>query len=223
MEPPLHGNQGNREPPPTFDSPLSLTIAITREAGARGGSIAQQIGKRLGWQVYTQDLLEFLSGNDSARSHVLSDIPHEGAIWADRQLQRLQNERIVNSGVELGEMPRLMLTLAARGRVVLVGRGAGFLLPRSSTLHVRVVAPLEDRVAYMAQWLRMTHENAAQQVRDRDEKRAEFLVRTFRRRAGDLTEYDMILNSLSLGEEVCAELIYAAVQGKQRQLHHDNP
>jgi hypothetical protein len=219
MEPPLHGNQGDREPVLELEAPLGLTVAISREAGARGSSIAQHVGRKLGWLVYTQDLLEFLCGNDSARSQVLDEVPKEAAAWADGQLQRLRQEKVINPGVELGEMPRLILTLAARGRVILVGRGAGFLLPRETTLHLRIVAPLEDRVAYMAQWLRMSREEAAHQVHERDEKRTEFLIRSFNRRAGDMNDYDMILNSFLLGEECCADLILTAIRGKE-VLHH---
>jgi cytidylate kinase len=108
--------------------------------------------------------------------------------------------------------------LAARGRVVFVGRGAGFLLPRASTLHVRLVSPLEHRVAHMAQSLRMTRQDAAEQVRQRDEMRSEFLLKHFRQRVGELYDFDLVLNSYRLGEELSAELIVAAAQGKERLL-----
>ena len=72
-------------------------------------------------------------------------------------------------------MIRVLLAVAARGDAVIVGRGAGFLLPAESTVHVRVIAPLERRVAYFAQSLRLSREEAAAEVRARDERRAEFL------------------------------------------------
>jgi hypothetical protein len=68
-----------------------------------------------------------------------------------------------------------MLTVAARGDAVLVGRGAGFVLPAESTVHVRIVAPLDERIAYMAQWLRLTKDEATEEVRTRDGRRAAFL------------------------------------------------
>ena len=218
IEPPMHGNRGNREPAAALSAPLGISVAISREAGARGGSIARRLGKRLGWQVYTQELLEFLSGNESARAHVLADLPTDAAPWVDSQIDRLRQERIVASGSTIDEMPRLILTLAARGGVILVGRGAGYLLPRESSLHVRVFAPLEDRVAYMSQVLRRTQEEAAEQVRDRDEQRAEFLVKSYNRRTGDLHDYDMVLNSYLLGEETCTDLVLVAIRAKERHL-----
>jgi len=98
--------------------------------------------------------------------------------------------------------------------VVLIGRGAGCILPRESTLNVRVVAALEDRIAYMAQWLRLTAEEAAERVRMRDERRAEFVETHFHRQPGDVYQYDLLLNSGVLGEDVCADLIARATEAR---------
>jgi cytidylate kinase len=70
----------------------------------------------------------------------------------------------------------------------------------------------------MAQQLRLTRDAAADQVRQRDEQRVEFLVKHFRRRYSDLHDYDLVLNSRLLGEELSAELIAAAIRGKERLL-----
>ena len=42
---PRHGFQGDRgKPPAVRRAPLGLTIAVSREAGARGASIARRVG-----------------------------------------------------------------------------------------------------------------------------------------------------------------------------------
>ncbi|MCS7046740.1 MAG: cytidylate kinase-like family protein, partial [Gemmataceae bacterium] len=65
---PLHGFRGTAEAAPAF--PRSLTIAISREAGARGGTIAKRAGEKLGWQVFTQELLEYISHEGTFRQDV---------------------------------------------------------------------------------------------------------------------------------------------------------
>jgi cytidylate kinase len=217
---PLHGNRGDRRDRPS--APAGVAIAVSREAGARGETIARRVGKRLGWQVYTQELLEFLCANDVARQSVLADIPAEAAGWVAVQLDRVKGDRGIDPAAEGGEMPRLILSLAARGQAILVGRGAGYYLPRDTTLHVRVVAPLADRIAHMADWSRLTREQAAEQVRVRDERRAEFLLRHFGRRSADPYDFDLVLNSGLLGEETCADVILAALNGKQDTLDGDS-
>jgi Cytidylate kinase-like family len=220
LDVPFHGEIA--EPASRLNAPLGLTVAISREAGARGGSIARRVGKRLGWQVYTQELLEFLCANDAARQSILTDVPHDATAWVGQQLNRLRTEHLIDPISELGEMPRLILTLAARGDVILVGRGAGYYLPRATSLHIRIVAPIDDRIAHMADWLRMTPEEAAKQVDLRDERRAEFLNKHFGRRGTDVHEFDQILNSGLLFEETCTDAIVAAINGKQDQFSADS-
>ena len=105
--------------------------------------------------------------------------------------------------------------------MILLGRGAGCILPSRSTLNVRLVAPLAERVAYMSQWLRLTEEEAAEQVRKRDSRRAEFITTHFHRKPSDVHQYDMVLNTSLLGEERCAELIVQAARSKAAALANE--
>src|SRR5271166_1884113 len=43
---------------PPEPAPAPFTIAITREAGARGKTVADEIGRQLGWPVYDRELIE---------------------------------------------------------------------------------------------------------------------------------------------------------------------
>ena len=84
----------------------------------------------------------------------------------------------------------------------------------AATLNVRIFAPFTDRVAYMGQWLRLTVEEAAEQVRVRDARRSEFIATHFHRQPSDVNQYDLLLNSSLLGEDLCAELIVRAARAK---------
>jgi cytidylate kinase len=193
--------------------PASLTIAVSREAGARGGTIGRRVAKKLGWQVYNQELLEY-SAQEGAFRHIMAHLPPAAARWAEERLQVLQREQNLSQHPSIADVARVVLALGAQGEVVLIGRGAGCILPAASTLHVRIVAPLEDRIAYMKQWLRLADEEAAEQVRVRDSRRAEFIETHFHRQPADVYQYDLVLNSTLLGEEACAELIVRAAKLK---------
>ena len=219
---PLHGNQGDRHPAPAPDGPEGLAIAISREVGARGSSIAKRTARKLGWQVFTQEHLEYLCANDTARDQLLSDDSSHVHDWIENQLERLRTESSTVAEPEMGPLPRVLMTIAARGKAVVVGRGAGYLLPRESTLHVRIVAPLEDRVGFMAQALRLSQEEAEIAVRQREEQRSEFLLRHFGRSFLNATDYDLVLNSRRLGEEVCADLIAVALRSKRPRLRPED-
>src|SRR5947208_605618 len=82
---PLHGYRGDAvvEQP---ELPAGVTVAISREAGARGGTIAKHAGTKLGWQVYPQDLLEYVAQDAAARQEILDDLPAGGEAWVEEQL-----------------------------------------------------------------------------------------------------------------------------------------
>src|SRR5262249_21197274 len=71
-ESPRHGFQGDRAPVSRrSEVPASLTIALSREAGSRGSTIAARAGQKLGWQVYTQELLEYVAQEGAFRQDIL--------------------------------------------------------------------------------------------------------------------------------------------------------
>ncbi len=214
-ESPRHGFQGDRAPPPPRPGiPASLTVAVSREAGSRGGTIARRAARQLGWQVYNQELLEYVAQEGAFRQGLAESLSPEAARWAEERLDVLTREQNLSQHPAVVDLARIVLALGAQGEVVLVGRGAGSILPPESTLHVRILAPRADRIAYMSQWLRLTTEEAAKQVDARDERRAEFVNTHFHRQPGDPFQYDLLLNSSLLGEEVCAELIAQAARAK---------
>src|SRR5262245_34542451 len=212
---PRHGYQGDRGARRVRPSvPAAVSITISREAGARGGTIGRRLGRKLGWQVYDQELLEHLIQDSNVQQGLVDSLTEQAAGWVQGQLRDLIEAGQLDPNPPVVGLARLGLTLGAQGKVVLIGRGAGFLLPRASTLHVRLVAPLEDRVAYMSQCLRLTLEEASQRVRLRDARRVEYLATHLHRQPGDLYGYDLVLNTSSLGEDLSAELIIHAARAR---------
>ncbi|MHB1422920.1 MAG: cytidylate kinase-like family protein [Gemmataceae bacterium] len=217
-ESPRHGFQGDRAAPPPRSGPKALTIAVSREAGARGGTIARRVGRKLGWQVYDQELLEYMAQESIVNQGVLDTPPTTPADWVEARLQQLIRDNSISDHPTIVNLARVVLALGAQGQVVLLGRGASCILPHDTTLTVRIISPLRERIAYMGQWLRLSGEEAAEHVRLRDERRREFVANNFHYDANDVYQYDLILNSSQLGEEVCAELIAQAARARAAQL-----
>lgn len=214
-ESPHHGYRGEASPSAGADgTPAALTIAISREAGARGSTIGTLAAQKLGWQVYNQELLEYIAQEGAFRQNLVDTLSAEAARWAEERLQKLLREQNLSQHPSIMHLARIILALGAQGEVVVIGRGAGCILPPDSTLNVRIVAPLNDRIAYMSQWLRLTEKQAAEEVRLRDSRRAEFVPTHFHRQPGDIYQYDLLLNSSLLGEDLAAELIAAAARAK---------
>lgn len=213
---PVHGFRGDDGDPGPAPRPRGLTVAVSREAGARGTTLARKVGELLGWQVFDQDLLDYLQMTEAERDQLLAGIPPPARAWADAHLAHLRRAGKLEAEGASADLYRLLFAVAARGEAVIVGRAAGHLLPAESTLHVRVVAPFESRVGYIAQTLRLTRDEAAAEVRRRDERRAHFVSQAVFRDAADPAGYDLVVNAARLGLEAAAQLVGWAVRVKQQ-------
>ncbi|MGL6095293.1 MAG: AAA family ATPase [Fimbriiglobus sp.] len=213
--PPRHGFRG--DDPADAPKPHGLTVALSREAGSRGAVIAHAVGEQLGWQVFDSDVLDLLANDDAARSELWAEVPAAARGWADARLARLP----APPDPQLADAARLTLALAARGDAVIVGRAAGFLLPPETTVHVRIVAPRADRMAYLGQRLRLSPDEASAELDSRDLKRAELLAALTGADVTDPVGYDLVLNSARLGTEAAADLIVQAVRAKQLRAEAD--
>jgi cytidylate kinase len=218
VQTPRHGFRGD---PALADAgvPASLTIAISRETGSRGASIAKRVGDKLGWQVYTQELLEYIAQEGNFRQDLTNQLTPAARQWLDEHFNLMLRRQNLSRNPNVVELSRIILALGTQGDVVLLGRGAGSILPSHSTLHVRLIAQLSDRVAYTSQWLRLSEEEAAEYVRKRDAGRAEFLTTHFHRNPDDMHQYDLLLNTSLLGEELSAELIFQAALAKKQNMN----
>jgi cytidylate kinase len=107
---------------------------------------------------------------------------------------------------------QMIRALAARGRVVIMGRGAQVVLRDfPGSLHVRTVASLEVRIGRVAREEGVGEREAARQIRRRDGAVARYLRHFHRVDWDDRFLYHLILNTGGLIEKEAVRLIlYAA-------------
>jgi cytidylate kinase len=187
-------------------------IALSREAGAGGGTLARMVGARLGWRVYDHELIEAIAGRmevplDEARTYdelapsVLQD-------W----LLPLGEEHFAPHEAYLDHLAKLVESIGRAGDSILVGRGANFLLPRDQTLTVRVVAPLKYRAQRLAERMGVSVRTARRAAGDLDRRSRRFTRVMHRSDGSDPHHYDLVLDSHSLGLAIAAELLVRAVE-----------
>ena len=187
-------------------------ICISREAGAGGGTIARLVGTRLDWKVYDHELLEAIAhgmeiSTDEARTYD-ELAPSLVQDW----LLPLREEHYAPQEAYLDHLAKLVDSIGIAGDSILVGRGAGQLLPRSETLLVRVVAPLKVRAKNLAAKMGVSPRTARKAAMDRDRRSAKFVKTLHRVDIDDPHLYDLVLETSSLGLTIATELIVMAVE-----------
>jgi cytidylate kinase len=190
----------------------AFSIAISREAGARGALIAKALGQRLGWPVYDRELLQTLGSKLGVHTSTLESVDEKHKGWLRECLEAFATEKAISGNTFVRHVIETMLSLAARGECVLVGRGAPFVLPAATTLRVRVVASLPFRIEAIRHEHAFSREQAERWVQQTDRERARFVQEYFNKDAADPRYYDLALNSERLGVDGCVELIIEALR-----------
>jgi CMP/dCMP kinase len=116
-------------------------------------------------------------------------------------------------------MQQVVRAAATTGHVVIVGRGGQFILgDRRDVLHVRVVAPLEARVAYVARREEPNKDTARARVQEKDRARDRNMQAQFRQKPDNPDLYDLVINTAVLDLDCIVDLICLALEDKARRL-----
>jgi cytidylate kinase len=186
-------------------------ICIGREAGAGAGAIARVVGQRLGWKVFDHELLEAIAHRMELPIDDVRSFDELAPSAVQDWLLPLREEHYAPQEAYLDHLAKLIEAIGRAGESVLVGRGAGFMLPRETTLSVRIVAPLRVRSLRLAERMGVSVRTARRAAKDLDRRRAQFDRTMHRMDSADPHNYDMVLDSSSLSLEITAEVIVQAV------------
>jgi len=203
-------------PPPAATTP-GLTIVLSRQAGTPGSAVAQEVGRRLGWPVFDRELLECIAAEMHLRPNLLKEFDERPAPWFIERVETFLARPPASESAYVEHLIHTLQALAARGHAIIVGRGAAHLLPEATTLRVRLIAPLKDRIDFLSREEGLSPERAAQRVATLDRERAEFIRKHFRADADDVNGYDLLLNCARFSVDQCAALILDAARLREEK------
>jgi cytidylate kinase len=192
-----------------------FTIALSRQVGARGTTVASAIGERLNWPVYDQELLVRIAQEMKLRVDLLKSVDERNNSWLLECVQAFATVPQVSASAFVLRLIETVLSLGAHGECVIVGRGATHILPAATTLRVRLVAALKDRIEFMRQERGLSLEEAKRYVDRVEQERVAFIKDHFQHDPTDPLHYDLVLNSSRLSVDECADLVVRAVQRLQ--------
>ena len=191
---------------------LGPYMCISREAGAGGSWIAEQVGQILEWEVLDRGLLDRVAERCHVSRSRLDLVDETCTNWAFDVLGTWFDREIVPHEKYLVHMSRVVLAAARQGNVVFVGRGAQFLLPREHGLAVRIIAPEKYRLDQIVQQRKLAAKEARRFMEAVDRGRREFVQRYFHQDIDDPHLYDVVVNVEHMGPEAAAEKIAEAMR-----------
>jgi cytidylate kinase len=176
-------------------------ITVTRDFGAGGYELAGRLAETLGWELLDRELLH--------QAAAVENLPVEELERLDEKVVSLGDRFRLHSSHQqyLHGLREAALQAAARGNVVLVGRGTGHLLAdRPNVLHLRLVAPKEWRAGRMSAKEGWTREEALERCTEQDRTRERFTRYFFGEAPFQAAPYHLIFNTarVPLGDVVAA-------------------
>jgi cytidylate kinase len=187
-------------------------IYISRETGSGAGTIGRLVGTQLDWKVYDHELLEAIANRMELAVDEVRAFDELAPSVVQDWILPLREEHYAPQEAYLDHLAKLVEAIGRAGESIIIGRGAGFLLPRAETLTVRIVAPLKARAVRLAERMGVSVRTARRAARDLDRRRAHFVRTMYRIDANDPHNYDLVLDSDSLGLPIAAEIIVRTVE-----------
>lgn len=182
-------------------------ITISRQHGSGGREIGKKVAEQLGIPFYDREVIEMASKN--------SDI--DISFFEDSEIQDVDSlvyELSSSTHVKLPITDRVFLQqvktirdLAIKGGCVIVGRCADAILPdNTNILRVFIYADCDTRRTRV----KTIYHESADTLEKLEKKRCSYYQHYTGKRFGDAQNYDLCLNSGSLGVDECVKTICSA-------------
>jgi cytidylate kinase len=195
-------------------------VTISRQAGCGAAAVAEKLASYLQahtsedhrpWAVYDSNLIDKMLAEQGLPKY-LSKILREDRV---SQLEDIMTDLL---GAHpplptlLEHVTNTLRQLAGAGNAILIGRGGNMVTARlPHVLHVRLVAPLDKRIAHCAEDYKMTRDKAAKFCHDEDHARQGYFKKYFNADINDPLLYHMVLNTDQFGYDETARIIGDAV------------
>jgi Ala-tRNA(Pro) deacylase len=140
----------------------------------------------------------------------------ERSLYPDKPAPTPEGPPMPDADEFLGFIRHVIEKLWERGNVVVIGRGSQKILAgKPNVLHLRFIAPIDDRCKAVMAAEGTTAVEALKKIEAIDKLRAHYLERSYDADWGDATLYDLVLNTSSMSPEQTVDVIVAAVQHQE--------
>lgn len=199
---------------------VKRAVTISREAGCGAKAVAEKLAAYLQqhspplqatWTVFDRDLMNQVLADHNLPGHLEKFLPEDRVSAIEDTLADIFGLRPTAQTI-VQQTAETMLKFAELGSVILIGRAGNIVTAKvPHVLHVRLVAPLEDRIERIARDDHKTVAEARKFCVEEEQARARYVKTYYNVDINDPLTYHLILNTSLLGCEVTAKVIGEAL------------
>ena len=183
-------------------------ITISREFGSGGRTIGKRVAQELGIPCYDSELLQKIAEESGFNENYIKEAGEyaPGGFFASAFSHHPSGP---NNADYLWKIQfRVITELAEKGPCVIVGRCADYILQgKADCLRVFIHADMEFRANRIVNVYGESEQSPEQRLKDRDKRRAAYHRFYTNMKWGHSQNYDITLNSGTIGIDRCVEII----------------
>lgn len=183
-------------------------ITISREFGSGGRTIGKRVAQELGIPCYDSELLQKIAEESGFNENYIKEAGEyaPGGFFASAFSHHPSGP---NNADYLWKIQfRVITELAEKGPCVIVGRCADYVLRgKADYLRVFIHADMEFRANRIVNVYGESEQSPEQRLKDKDKRRAAYHRFYTNMKWGHSQNYDITLNSGTIGIDRCVEII----------------
>lgn len=190
-------------------------IIISKGSYSHGGEVARRVAERLGYECISRDILIEASKMFNVSKLRLIRAVEDAPSFLERYT--FGREKYINF------IKAAILTNIAKGNVVYHGfAGHFFVQDVAHVIKVRIIADMEERLAYMMKRENVSREEAVLMVNKVDEERSKWSMKLYGMDTWDSRLYDIVVNIGKITIDDAVDLICHAASLKAFQATADS-
>lgn len=198
-------------------------ITLSRESGTGGSALAEEIGRRLNrlqavdkpvWTTFDRNLVTRMLEDHHLSTTLARFLPEDKVSDIDASVGEIVG---LHPSIRtlVHQTNSLMRRLASMGNVILVGRGANLAATGTAHgLHLRLIAPSEQRAQTTARGLGIAVDQAYVFNRKTDHARRDYVRSFFDADIDDPSTYDLIVNLEHFTLDQTADLVVSVLRSR---------
>jgi cytidylate kinase len=216
---------GTIHPPKIPPAGHQVFVTVSRQHGAGGTTFSHHLAERLNahapadWSAWDHELIQKVSAQEKIAAQIVEMVETRPHSWLDVMLQGISPSDAAAHTDEFHVYKRTcaaIRALANTGHTVIVGQGGRYVaadLPGG--IHIRLVAPLEHRIRYIAKKNAIAFHEAAAQVEELDRNRARFFARYWPGKTLTPETFTMTLNAEAMSVNEMVDCVLPLVLARE--------
>jgi cytidylate kinase len=202
------------------EAQVQRAVTISRQAGCGAVIIAEKLAQYLQqqapanaptWTVFDRELMNKVLADHNLPQYLAKFLPEDRVSQIEDTLADIFGVHPPTQTV-VQQTAETLLQLAELGNAILIGRAGNIVTAKvPNVLHVRLVAPLEDRIERIC---RDDHKSPAEARRfclEEEQARTRYVRTYFHADINDALLYHLVINTSSIGYDGSARIIADAV------------